>query len=398
MINFEFYNPTKVYFGKEMEREVGHICKGYGYKRVLVIYGGKSAKESGLLDLIFCKLGEAGIDYCSIGGVVPNPRVELVREAVALGEKNHCDMILGVGGGSVLDTAKATALALKNHCDPWDIYEKKIAPTEALPVGAVLTIAAAGSETSDSSVITNGANGLKRGYNQDCIRPVFAVMDPELTYTLPPYQTASGAVDIMMHTMERYFTPTDHVELIDRLSEGLLVTVMENTKKVMKSPRDYDARAEIMWAGSLSHNGLMGTGRVRDFASHQMEHELGGMFDVAHGAGLAAIWGSWARYVYKEDVARFAQFAVRVMGCVMDDENLEAVALEGIKRLEAFFESIQMPTSIEALGIKDLTDEQIEELAYKCTFFGKRTIGGFKILNQQDIEKIYKMARYNDHH
>ncbi|WP_404987842.1 iron-containing alcohol dehydrogenase [Clostridium culturomicium] len=393
MINFDFYNPTRVIFGKETENNVGEICKGYGYKSVLVVYGGGSAKKSGLLDRIFISLKESGVSYCEIGGVVPNPRVQLVREAVALAKENSVDFILGVGGGSVLDTAKAAAMALANDCDPWDIYSKKIAPVTALPVGAVLTIAAAGSETSNSSVITEDETGLKRGYGHDCIRPVFAIMNPELTYTLPAYQTASGVVDIMMHTMERYFTPTLDVELTDRLSEGLLVTVMENAIKLVKNPKDYSARAEIMWAGSISHNGLMGTGRVTDFASHQIEHELSGMFDVAHGAGLAAIWGSWARYVYKENVGRFAQFAVRVMGCEMDFQCPENTALRGIEKIEDFFRSINMPTSLYELGIKEISEEQIEEMAYKCTFKDTRVIGGFKTLKKEDIMAIYNMAK-----
>lgn len=392
MINFDFYNPTRVIFGREGEKNVGELCKSYGYKSILIVYGGNSAKKSGVLEQIVNSLEAEGLKHCEIGGVVPNPRVQLVRDAMNLARANSVDFILGVGGGSVIDTAKAAAMALANDCDPWDIYSKKVVPSKALPVGVVLTIAAAGSETSDSSVITEDESGLKRGFGGNCQRPVFAIMNPELTFTLPPYQTASGIVDIMMHTMERYFTQTQKVELTDRLSEGLLVTVMENALKLKKDPRDYDARAEIMWAGSISHNGLLGTGRVTDFASHQIEHELSGMFDVAHGAGLAAIWGSWARYVYKDNIGRFAQFAVRVMGCEMDFQCPENTALRGIEALENFFRTIDMPTSISELGISKVTEEEIEEMAVKCTFFGKRTIGGFKVLNKEDIANIYRNA------
>ena len=392
MINFDFYNPTRVIFGREGEKNVGELCKSYGYKSILIVYGGNSAKKSGVLERIVNSLEAEGLKHCEIGGVVPNPRVQLVRDAMNLARANSVDFILGVGGGSVIDTAKAAAMALANDCDPWDIYSKKVVPSKALPVGVVLTIAAAGSETSDSSVITEDESGLKRGFGGNCQRPVFAIMNPELTFTLPPYQTASGIVDIMMHTMERYFTQTQKVELTDRLSEGLLVTVMENALKLKKDPRDYDARAEIMWAGSISHNGLLGTGRVTDFASHQIEHELSGMFDVAHGAGLAAIWGSWARYVYKDNIGRFAQFAVRVMGCEMDFQCPENTALRGIEALENFFRTFDMPTSISELGISKVTEEEIEEMAVKCTFFGKRTIGGFKVLNKEDIANIYRNA------
>lgn len=392
MINFEFYNPTKVVFGRDTERQVGELLKQYGHKSTLVVYGGKSAKKSGLLDRIFDNLDSHGIAHCEIGGVVPNPRVGLVREAIKIAKENSVDFILAVGGGSVIDTAKAVAVAMAEDCDPWDIYSKKVNPTKALPVGVVLTIAAAGSETSSSSVITEDETGLKRGFNSDIQRPLFAIMNPELTYTLPEYQTACGVVDIMMHTMERYFTQTENVELTDRMSEALLITVKENALKVKENPCDYDARAEIMWAGSISHNGLLGTGRVTDFASHQIEHELGGKYDVAHGAGLSAVWGSWARYVYKDNIGRFAQFAVRVMGCEMDYQHPENTALRGIEKMEEFYRSIDMPTSLTELGINNITDEDIEDMAHKCTFFETRTIGGFKKLDKQDIINIYKMS------
>ncbi len=393
MLNFEYYTPTKVVFGKNAEAQVGRLVKEQNCKKVLVHYGSGSAKKSGLLDRIFDSLRAEGIDFVSLGGVVPNPRLSKVYEGIDLCKKENVDFILAVGGGSVIDSAKAIGYGLANDCDVWDLYSQKATPKGAAPVGAVLTIAAAGSEMSNSSVITNEEGWLKRSCNTDYIRCKFAVMNPELTYTLPKYQTASGCTDILMHTMERFFSLEKHTELTDRLCEGLLRTVMRNAKILMTDPQNYDARAEIMWAGSLSHNGLTGCGTGGgDWAPHQLEHELGGMFDVAHGAGLAAVWGSWARYVYRTDVARFAQFAVNVMGVTNDFRDPEAVALAGIEAMENFYREIEMPTSIHEMGI-DVTDDQIKELAYKCSFEDTRTIGHFQVLDRSDMEKIYTMAR-----
>ena len=294
MENFNYYTPTRVVFGRGTENQTGELVKQQGCRKVLVHYGGNSAKKSGLLDRIFRSLEEAGIDYVSLGGVVPNPRLSLVYEGIELCKKKQVDFILAVGGGSVIDSAKAIGYGMANEGDVWDFYEGKRQATACMPIGAVLTISAAGSEMSNSSVITNENGWLKRGYNTDYCRPKFAVMNPELTMTLPKYQTASGCVDIMMHTMERYFNQSDNMELTDGFSEHLIRTVMKNAKILMEHPDDYNARAEVMWAGSLSHNGLMGCGTDGgDWASHQLEHELGGMFDVAHGAGLAAVWSSW---------------------------------------------------------------------------------------------------------
>ena len=392
MINFTYYAPTKVIFGKDAEKEAGKEVAALGFKKVLVHFGGGSAQKSGLLDRVYKSLDAAGIAHVSLGGVKPNPRLSLVREGIALGKKEQVDFILAVGGGSAIDSAKAIAYGLANDFDVWDLYLAKRKAEACLPVGCVLTIAAAGSETSNSSVITDEDGNHKRPYNDDIARPKFAIMNPELTYTLPEYQTMSGVVDIMMHTMERYFT-NDKGELIDRMAEGLLVTVMENARKLKKNPKDYDARAEVMWAGSLSHNGLTGTGRTGDFASHLLEHELSGMFDVAHGAGLAAIWPAWARYVYKHDINRFAQFAVRVMGVQMNYFNPEETALRGIEAVEVFFRSIDMPVNIRELGVKDLTDAQIDEMVDKCSWQGKRTVGQFVPIAQADMKKIYEMAR-----
>ena len=392
MINFEYYTPTKVIFGKNAEEKTGELVKAQGCKKVLVHYGGNSAKKSGLLDRICKSLEKEEIAYVTLGGVVPNPHLGKVHEGIELCKKEGVDFILAVGGGSVIDSGKAIGYGVANEGEVWDFYEKTRVPKACLPIGAVLTIAAAGSEMSNSSVITNENGWLKRGYNDDICRCKFAIMNPELTYTLPAYQTASGCVDIMMHTMERYFTKEENTTLTDGIGEALIRTVMQSARVLKEDPENYDARAQVMWAGSLSHNGLTGCGTVGDWASHQLEHELGGMFDVAHGAGLAAVWGSWARYVYKEKPERFAQFAVNVMGVTNDFSNPEKTALEGIRRMEEFYHAIGMLTSIHELGV-DLTEKQIQELAYKCSFMEKRTIGQFKVLDRQDMENIYRMAK-----
>ncbi len=392
MVNFQYYTPTRVVFGKDAEMQTGALVKAQGCKKVLVHYGGKSAKKSGLLDRICASLEAEGIDYVTLGGVVPNPRLSLVYEGIELCRKEGVDFLLAVGGGSVIDSAKAIGYGLANEGDVWDFYSKKREAKACMPVGAVLTISAAGSEMSDSSVITNEDGWLKRGYNSDLCRCRFAVMNPELTYTLPKYQTACGCTDILMHTMERYFTKEDHTELTDRMAEGLMKTVMDSARILMNDPENYNARAQVMWAGSLSHNGLTGCGTVGDWSSHQLEHELGGMFDVAHGAGLAAVWGSWARYVYEEKPERFAQFAVNVLGVENDFTDPRATALRGIERMEEFYHSIDMPVNLRELGIEP-TDAQIGELAEKCSFFGTRTVGQFKPLAKEDMRRIYEMAR-----
>ena len=394
MINFEFYSPTKVIFGKDTEKGVGAELKKWGASRVFVHYGGESAKKSGLLDRVIASLKKAGLFYVTLGGVKPNPRLSLVREGIEIAKRDRIDFLLAVGGGSVIDSTKAIAYALANpEEDVWNFYSGKEVPKACYPLGVILTIAASGSETSNSSVITNEDGWLKRSCNTDLARPKFAIMNPELTYTLPPYQTACGAVDILMHTQERYFTNVKHVELTDRMAEGLMVTVLENAPKLLQDPRDYDARAELMWAGSLSHNGLTGTGRIGDFASHKIEHELGGMFDVAHGAGLAAIWGSWARYVCHNDIPRFARFAVNVMGCRMNFHEPEKTAMEGICRLEDFYRRMKMPTNLRELGLPDVTEEQIHEMAMKCTSGDTIKVGSFVPLTAADVEAILKMAR-----
>ena len=392
MQNFEFYTPTRILFGKGTESEVGRLVAAQNCKKVLVHFGGGSVKRSGLLDRIYASLDKAGVSYVSLGGVVPNPRLSLVREGIALCKKEGVDFLLAVGGGSVIDSAKAIGYGLRYDGDIWDLYSGKSIPTGAAPIGAVLTIAAAGSEMSNSSVITNDEDGwIKTACNTEYIRCKFAVMNPELTYTLPPYQTASGCVDILMHTLERYLVAGDCPALTDGIAEHLMRVVIKNCKIALADSANYEARAEIMWAGSLSHNDLTGCGNGQsDFASHQLEHELGGMFDVAHGAGLAAVWGSWARYVYKVKPARFAQLARNVMGIAETDDDKAALA--GIAAFEDYFRSIDMPVSISDMGIQ-LTDEQIEEMAEKCSRGSARTIGSFKKLNKSDMIEIYKLAK-----
>ncbi|MCI1208965.1 MAG: iron-containing alcohol dehydrogenase [Treponema sp.] len=394
MNDFSYFTPTKVVFGKKTETETGKLVKAFGGTRVLVHFGGKSAQKTGLLDRVCKSLAQSGIFYVKLGGVVPNPRLSLVRTGIELCKKEKIDFILAVGGGSVIDSGKAIAYGAATAGDVWDIYLKKTEPTACLPIGTVLTIAAAGSEMSDSSVITNEEGMIKRGYSNDLCRCRFAVMNPELTETLPDYQTMCGCTDIIMHTLERWFGKDGtYSELTDSLAEGLLKTVMHNACILKENPLDYTARAEIMWAGSLSHNGLTGCGNgAGDWATHQMGHEITSLFGTPHGASLAAVWASWARYVYKEHEDRFAKLAEDVMGILPEhDETLEETALEGISAMEEFFREIGMPTTLHEISA-DMADTQIQELAEKCTFRQTRTIGQFKTLNFEDIKKIYKAA------
>ena len=386
MRSFEYFAPTKVIFGKDSHLQIGDILKKENCHKVLIHYGGKSAVASGLIDEVSGCLTDAGIDFVTLGGVVPNPRLSKVREGIELCKKENVDFILAVGGGSVIDSAKAIGYGVANPwTDVWNFYLKTEVPTACLPIGVIPTIAASGSEMSNSSVITNEDGWLKRGAAKcDLCRPKFALMNPKLTYSLPQYQTESGCVDILMHTMERYFVNIETMEITDSISESLMQTVIYNARILMREPDNYTARAEIMWAGSLSHNGLTGCGTGGgDWACHQLEHELGGLYDVTHGAGLAAIWGSWARYVYDVNPERFAQFATNVFDipCGLD---FEKTALAGIEAMEDFFRSIKMPVSLHELGL-DLDDQQIHELAFKCSYEDTRTIGVFKQLNMKDI-------------
>ena len=392
MNDFNYYAPTKVVFGKGAEQNVGKLVKEQNCKKVLIHYGSGSARRSGLLDRIEAIFEKEGIAYTELGAVVPNPRLSLVYEGIGLCKKENVDFILAVGGGSVIDSAKAIGYGVANEGDVWDFFDFKRKPTACLPIGTVLTIAAAGSEMSGSCVIMKEEGGMKRGCTTDYSRLKFAVLNPELTMTLPPYQTACGCTDILMHTMERYFNHSENMELTDGISEALMRTVIRNAKILVKEPENYDARAEVMWAGSLSHNGLTSCGTDGgDWATHKLEHELGGMFDVAHGAGLAAIWGSWARYVCGERIDRFVQFAERVMD-VTPQETEQKTAEAGIAAMEDFYREIKMPTSLAELGIAP-TDEQIRELAEKCNAAVRGNLGKVKHLNVEDMIAIYTAAR-----
>jgi alcohol dehydrogenase YqhD (iron-dependent ADH family) len=389
MENFRFFNSTAIIFGRDTEKLVGAETKKRG-KRVLVHFGGGSIKKSGLYDRVVGSLRESGIAFFELGGVKPNPRLSLVHEGVDLCRKNNVDFILAVGGGSVIDSAKAIALGATNTGDVWDFYMGKAAPTEALPIGCVLTIPAAGSESSQSSVITNEEGKLKRFCDTEILRPSFAIMNPELSFTLPPYQTACGASDIMAHVMERYFTNSRHVELTDRLCESVLKTVIENAPIALGDPENYDARAEIMWAGAIAHNDLLGTGRIGDWASHMIEHELSAINDVAHGAGLAIVFPAWMKYVCNHDIRSFVRFAVRVWNVDEDFHDPEKTAWEGIRRLENFFESIGLPTRLSEIGI---VEKDFDMIAEKCRRFDGDTVGNFVRLDGKAIKKILEIAR-----
>ena len=392
MNNFNYYTPTKVVFGKNTVDQVGELVKKFGGTKVLIHYGGQSAVKSGLIDRVAASLDASCIPHVELGGVVPNPHLEKVYEGLELCKSQGVDFLLPVGGGSVIDSAKAIAYGLAEpEYDVWELYEHTRVPKASIPLGAVLTIAAAGSEMSDSSVITNEKTGQKRGCNSDLCRAKFAIMDPELTVTLPDYQSMSGCVDIMMHTMERYFTQGDVPDITDAIAEGLLKTVMKHAKILHNDPTNYNSRAEVMWASSISHNGLTGCGHQgSDWASHRLEHELGGMFDVTHGAGLAAVWPSWARYVYKDCLDRFVKFAVDVMGVNPGDDK-EEIALKGISAIEDFFREIDMPINMKELGIEP-TEDQIKELALGCEAAVGGQVGSAKVLKLADMEAIYRMA------
>lgn len=393
MENFAYYTPTKVVFGKDEEKNVGKLAKEFGAKKVLIHYGGGSAVRSGLIDKIKTSLTEENISFVELGGVKPNPRLSLIYEGIKLAKENSVDFILAVGGGSVIDSAKGIGYGIANPDieDVWDLYIGKKKTQKCAPIGVVLTIAAAGSEMSGGSVVTKEDEQLKRSYGCDNARPKFAIMNPELTYTLPKYQIACGVVDIMMHTMERYFSPVGNLELTDKIAEGLLRTMIKYGKLSLENPHNYEARAEIMWASSLAHNGLTGCGGIGDWSTHQLEHDLGGVYDIAHGAGLSAVWGSWARYVYKENPKRFVQFAENVFGIEKIGTD-EEVAIKGIEAMENFYKDIEMPISISETGI-NLSDEDVEMLAEKCSNNGTRYIGSFKKLFKEDMAKIYSMAK-----
>ena len=394
MKDFNYYAPTEVVFGEQSEEQVAALVKKYGGTKVLVHYGGKSAERSGLLDKICGLLTEGGIPFVKLGGVVPNPRLSLAKQGIELCRQENIDFILAVGGGSVIDSAKCIAYGVCMEDDVWDLYLGKAeAPKTMLPVASVLTIPAAGSEMSEASVITNENGDIKIGYSNNMSRPKFAIMNPRRTMTLPPYQTAAGVTDMMMHTMERYFTHDDDMDVTTDIAEALLRSMKNAIFAVLKNPEDYRYRAQIMWAGSVMHNGLTGCGQKDDWATHQLEHELSAMFDVTHGAGLAAVWPSWARYVMHENLSRFVRFAVNVMDVPNDFSDPEGTALKGIEAMERFYHAIGMPINIKELIGKDITDEEIKEMVRKCSRDYQRTCGSFKVLQAEDMEAIYRMAR-----
>ena len=393
MRDFNYYAPTEVAFGKDSEEQVAQLVKKYGGKKVLVHYGGKSAIKSGLLDKVCKLLQEGGIEYVTLGGVVPNPRLSLVHKGIELCRQEGVDFILAVGGGSVIDSGKAIAVGVVTDEEVWNFYLGKSHPSACLPVAAVLTIPAAGSEMSESTVITNEDGDVKLGYSNNILRPKFAIMNPCRTFTLPPYQTAAGVTDMMMHTMERYFTKDDDMDLTTELAEAVLRRMKTAVFAVLKNPEDYRNRAQIMWGGSVAHWGLTGCGVEEDWATHQLEHELSGMFDVTHGAGLAAIWPSWARYTLHENLSRFVRFAVNVMDVPNDFTDPEGTALRGIEAMECFYHAIGMPINIKELIGRDITDEEIHEMVRKCSHDYTATCGGLKVLHADDMESIYKMAR-----
>lgn len=387
MDNFNFYSPTEFVFGKDRESECGEYVKKYGGSKVLIHYGGGSAERSGLLGRVRESLNKNGISFVELGGVKPNPRDTLVYKGIDLCRSEGVDFILAVGGGSSIDSAKAIAAGVPYDGDFWDFYSGK-SIEKALPIGVVLTIAAAGSEGSGDSVITKEDGMLKRGAGSDVLRSKFSILNPALTQTLPAYQTACGATDIMAHVFERYFTNTTEVEITDRLCEAVLITMVKETPRVIADPDNYDARANIMWAGMVAHNGIVGVGRSQDWNSHGIEHELSALYDCAHGAGLAVIMPSWMEFVYKHNVMRFCQMATRVFGCQMNFENPEATALEGIRRFRSFLHSIGMPINFAELGAKE---EDIPALVEKFGIGSGRT-GGFVALSAEDITEIYKIA------
>ena len=388
MDNFQFYSPTEFIFGRDTETRAGEMVKKYGGTKVLLHYGSGSAVRSGLLDRVKSSLEISGIAYTELGGVKPNPRDTLIYQGIEICRNEGVDFILSVGGGSCIDSSKAIALGVPYDGDFWDFYGTGKKVEKALPVGTVLTIAAAGSEGSGASVVTKEEGCLKRDVGSDLLRPRFSILNPELTCSLPAYQTACGATDIMAHVFERYFTNTREVEITDRLCEAVLLTMIKETPRAIAQPDNYDARANIMWAGTVAHNDIVGVGRSQDWNSHAIEHELSALYDCAHGAGLAVIMPAWMEFVYKHDVMRFAQMAVRVWGCQMNFEFPDETALEGIACFRSFLHSIGMPINFEQLGAKE---DDIPKLVRKFGIGDGRT-KGFVHLSAQDVASIYRIA------
>lgn len=388
MENFIYENRTRIIFGKGTHLQVGLEIKKIADK-ILLHYGTTHIKKSGLYEQIVRSLNGAGVSFVELGGVKPNPRLDLVNEGIRLCRNNGIKLILAVGGGSAIDSAKAIAAGVPYNGDVWDFYTGKSSPSDAIAVTTILTIPAAGSESSSSSVITKEEGSLKRGLTNELLRPVFSILNPELTFSLPAYQTSCGAVDIMAHIMERYFTNTRNVDFTDRLCEATLKTVINNVPIALADPYNYDARAEIMWAGCIAHCDLLGTGRIEDWSSHGIEHEISGIYDVTHGAGLAVVFPAWAKYVYKNNIPRFVRFASRVWDVEVDHFYPEKTALEGIKRMEKFFKSIGMPVRLSDMKIDD---SRLNEMADKCTDGDRHTLGNFVKLNKNAVRDILRLA------
>lgn len=388
MENFTFQSTTKIIFGKETECQVGTEVKKYSNK-ILLHYGSGSIKKSGLYNRVVDSLFQAQVEFIELSGVQPNPRLSLVQKGIQLCRDHNIRFILAVGGGSVIDSAKAIAVGVPYTGNVWDFYDGSAIVQETLPLGVILTLPAAGSEASKSSVITNENGWFKKGLNSELIRPQFAILNPELSYTLPPYQTACGAADIMAHIMERYFTNVQNVDFTDRLCEAALQTIIKNAPLALDQPNDYAARAEIMWTSTIAHNDLLSTGRIGDWSSHMIEHELSGIYDVAHGAGLAVIFPAWMQHVYKHNIQRFAQFASRVWNVEYCFEAPERTALAGIKKLKSFFHEIGLPVTLEELGVQD---DRLHEMETKCTKNGTHTVGNFVPLCKEDVHDIFVLA------
>ena len=389
MNNFVFYSPTEFVFGKATEMQVGALARKHGARKVMIVYGGGSVVRSGLLDRVKQSLREAGIEYCLMGGVQPNPVDTKVYEGIEFCRREQADMLLPVGGGSVIDTAKAIAAGVLYEGDFWDFYIGKAKVTKALKVAVVLTIPAAGSEGSGNTVITK-LDGLQKLSLRvpEVLRPVFSIMNPELTYTLPPFQTACGVADMMAHIMERYFTNTQEVEIGDRLCEGTLMAIINEAPRVMRNPEDYGARANLMWAGMIAHNGTCGVGCEEDWASHFLEHEISAIYGVTHGAGLSVIFPAWMTWMVEHNVGKIAQYAVRVWG-VPESEDKKAVALEGIGKLKAFFSSLGLPVTFKELGVEN---PDVDRLADSLHRNKGELVGNYVKLTKQDSKEIYHLA------
>jgi alcohol dehydrogenase YqhD (iron-dependent ADH family) len=388
MVNFDYQNPTRIIFGKGAENDVGKYAASFG-KKVLLHYGGGSIKKTGLYDKVTASLKAAGLEVRELPGVKPNPRLSLVREGIKICREENIDLILAVGGGSVIDSAKAIGTGTVYDGDVWDFYSGKAEPKASKPVAVVLTIPAAGSESSPGTVITNEDGGYKRAYNSNHSFPAFSILNPELAFTLPEYQIACGTADIFAHMIERYFTNAKNVDLTDKLLEGAMRNIIQHAPRLLDNSNDYDTWAEVMWTGTVAHNNMLDTGRIGDWASHDIEHELSGMFDLAHGAGLAIIIPGWMKYVYKHDLNRFVQFAAQVWFVEPDYNNPERTALEGIYRLEAHFKRMGMAVRLSEV---DITRDSFEEMADKATSGDTKTLGNFVKLDKKAILEIFKNA------